>query len=86
VKVAVGLGFDVNARNAAGDTPLHLAALHGFDAIVSFLAENGATLETKNKAGKTPLALTAPRVEAIGGATIERASTGQLLRKLGARE
>jgi ankyrin repeat protein len=48
-------GADVDAFNAAGQTALHVAAGRGSDAIVRFLASRGATLNTKDKQGNTPL-------------------------------
>jgi uncharacterized protein len=93
VKVALGLGGDVNAVNKAGDTALYGAAGMRYDRVVQFLAENGADVNVKNKRGLTPLA-------AITGGGRSRASadsdaygvqsasqsTVALLRKLGALE
>jgi len=56
VKMAVGLGADVNAANPAGDTALHTAAAQGQDTVVRFLAASGARLDIKNRRGQTPLA------------------------------
>jgi ankyrin repeat protein len=57
IKVAVDAAVDVNAVNAAGDTAMHLAAStnQGSPSIIRFLAEKGANVNVKNKAGRTPL-------------------------------
>ena len=57
IKVAVDAGIDINAVNATGDTAMHLAAStnQGSPSIIRFLAEKGANLSVKNKAGRTPL-------------------------------
>lgn len=47
----------VNARDAYGCTPLHLACEEDRQEIVKFLVENGADLEIKNKEEKTPIDL-----------------------------
>ena len=47
-------GADVNAVNDNGETALHVAVSRG-DALVKFLAENGARLDLKDKSGRTPL-------------------------------
>jgi ankyrin repeat protein len=56
VKVAVELGADVNAADSTtGLTALHGAAMFGLNGVVQFLAEKGANLDAKDKAGQTPL-------------------------------
>ena len=55
VKVAVEFGADLNAANADGDTALHFVAGLGYDSIVKFLVEKGASLDIKNGRGRTPL-------------------------------
>ena len=50
----VAKGADVNAVNDNGETALHLAVPRG-DALVRYLAEHGAKLDLKDKAGRTPL-------------------------------
>jgi ankyrin repeat protein len=84
VKLALELGNDVNAANTAGDTALHGAANIRSDAIVRLLAEKGAALDAKNKRGDTPLIIAERAVAAGGAPVLERTSTGDLLRKLGA--
>lgn len=57
-------GADINAVNTAGDSALHIAATTNFEesgtaggsmAIVRFLVEQGARLDTRNKQGRTAL-------------------------------
>jgi ankyrin repeat protein len=55
VKALVEVGADMNATNRAGQTALHGATRSGRNAIVQFLAEHGATLDAKDKQGRTPL-------------------------------
>jgi ankyrin repeat protein len=50
-------GADVNARNGAGNTPLHLAVYLGLYEVVQILLMRGAEPNTKNNMGKTPLHL-----------------------------
>jgi ankyrin repeat protein len=71
VKMFVEAGANVNAVNDGGNTALHYAALTGSVRIVEFLAGRGATLDVKNKLGKTPLDLSNPK-----------GSTAPLLRRL----
>jgi ankyrin repeat protein len=90
VTSALTLGADVNEVNQTGNTALHGAASLGYDAVVKLLAEKGAPLNVKNARGQTPLAaLTAGRGQAAAAAadpSSTRASTAELLRKLGAVE
>jgi hypothetical protein len=81
-------GAPVGATNAGGETALHGAAQRGADAVVRFLVERGARLDTKDKAGRTPLH-TAMGIGLIvrngGGAPVDappRTSTVALLREL----
>lgn len=96
VKLATGLGVDVNAVDEEGDGAMHRAVRLRFNSVVEFLAERGARLDARNKLGQTPLMIASAggaggRGAAPGGgrggpggaATI---STVDLLRKLGARE
>ena len=59
-KLLLGLGADVNAVDANGETAMHGAALKNLPKVVRFLADNGAKVEVWNKEndfGSTPLML-----------------------------
>ena len=70
VTAALDAGADVDARNANGDTVLHIAASRGLDDVVALLAERGAALDARNGNGQTPLGLasgvTAVRLAELG--------------------
>ena len=55
VKLCHELGMDVNAVNSMGLRAVHGAANRGSDDILRFLVEKGATLDVKDKEGRTPL-------------------------------
>jgi ankyrin repeat protein len=55
VRLCHELGLDVNAVNSMGLTALHGAANRGSDDIIQFLVDKGATLDVKDKEGRTPL-------------------------------
>jgi len=85
IKVAVELGIDVNAADAAGETALHGAAYRGNNGaltLIQFLVDKGAKLNVKNAYGWTPLAI----AEGIyyGGSDTRSDPTAAFLRKLGA--
>jgi hypothetical protein len=48
-------GLDANQADVNGATPLHWASMRGSDKCVLALVENGASLNAKDSAGKTPL-------------------------------
>jgi cytohesin len=86
-------GADVKQVNESGDSALHAAAAAGLTTVIQLLADRGATLELKNKAGQTPLALTLPRGRPQGSTQGGAAATSpamkraeELLRKLGATQ
>jgi uncharacterized protein len=82
ISLLIDYGLDVRAFNDSGNTALHGAINRG-DAVVKFLAERGADLKAKNKAGLTPLdiALGAGGRRG-GGPPVVRESTAALLRQL----
>jgi ankyrin repeat protein len=82
IKLCLNKGADVNAVNDRGETAMHGAAVRGADLIVQFLADKGAKLDVKNKAGRTPyqLAMGIGGVANTGGGAHN--STGELIQKL----
>lgn len=48
-------GAEVNARNAYGWTPLHVAAVGGDPAVVALLLQHGADVHAQSHIGTTPL-------------------------------
>jgi ankyrin repeat protein len=56
VKIALKHGGNVNATNQIGDTALHGAAANDYLSVISFLVENGAMVNVRNKRNQTPLA------------------------------
>jgi uncharacterized protein len=85
LKVAVGLGLDINLENSRGETALHGAALRGADTIVQYLVDQGAHLNAKSKAGFTPLDVAMGK-SVVGQLPVPHDSTVALLRKLGGVE
>lgn len=83
VRLALELGGDINAANGAGDTAVHAAASLGMDSVIRFLADHGATVSVRNKAGRLP-ADVAKRDNGIGS-SVARETTVALLTKLGAK-
>lgn len=57
----LAFGARHNAINAAGQTPLHLAANYGTAALVDTLLRHGADIAAKDGAGMTPLHIAAAR-------------------------
>ncbi|KAL7555986.1 hypothetical protein ACA910_018384 [Epithemia clementina (nom. ined.)] len=54
--VVVEAGVDINATTKSGSTAIHLAALNGHSEIIKILHSHGATVDTKDNDGATPLA------------------------------
>ena len=86
-KLAVELGADVNRVDAVGNTALHYAGFLRRDTLIQFLADQGATLDVKNKYDETPLWAAELVMQFSGGGTfqVRQSSTGELLRTLGAQ-
>lgn len=57
LEVALDSGGDVNAVNNRGDTALHAAVTHRYEAVIQLLASHGANVNARNRNGQTPLAL-----------------------------
>jgi ankyrin repeat protein len=51
----MAMGADKNAKNANGETPLHIAADHGHVETVTALVMHGADKEATDANGDTPL-------------------------------
>jgi ankyrin repeat protein len=89
LKLLLGAGGDVNAKDARGLTPLHEAARWGWNDVVSFLIEAGADLHARDNRGLTPVdsALGRAGGNSRGGQRIDvHADTAALLKKLGGTE
>ena len=55
VKLCAAHGNEINATNAAGETPMHGAAFRGVNTVVEFLVAQGARLDQRDIRGWTPL-------------------------------
>jgi ankyrin repeat protein len=55
VKVCLERGAEVNAANSLGLTAMHGAANRGWESVIQILADHGAKLDVKDKAGRTPM-------------------------------
>jgi ankyrin repeat protein len=84
LKLTMKLGNDLNAANAAGSTALHATAYVGFNVIAQFLVDQGAVVNARDKAERTPLTIAAgiPRL----GMFFSQPETEELLRTLGGIE
>jgi ankyrin repeat protein len=84
VKVIIELGAEVNAANEAGNTALHGAAQVKANTVIEYLVAHGADLDAANKRGQTPV-MVGDTVRAGSATVASRTSTGDLLRRLGAK-
>jgi len=85
IDLCLKAGADVNAIDSKGDTALHGAAQKGYDKVIAYLAAHGATIDIKDKQGKTPLDAALGKTGGLGfdGTAGElHASTAELLKKL----
>jgi uncharacterized protein len=55
MEVLLAKGAEVNARNAHGWTPLHVAAAGGDPAVIALLLQHGADVHAQSHIGTTPL-------------------------------
>ena len=84
-RMLLDAGADVNQANSTGDTALHAAAAAGTTTVIQLLAERGAALDARNKAGQTPLGVVLSRGRPGSAANAPGLkNTEMLLRKLGA--
>jgi ankyrin repeat protein len=79
-------GADVNAHTHFSETPLHSAALHGWDRIIRRLVADGAKVDAADGNGLTPLDFAMGRIPKAFNAIVAepRPATVALLRQLGA--
>ena len=88
LKLLLGAGGDVNAKDSRGLSPLHEAARWGWNDVVQFLVDNGADLNAKDNRGNTPVdsALGKAGGNSRGGQRIDvHQDTAELLEKMLAR-
>ncbi len=86
VRAIVAMGVDVNVANEKGDTAMHKAAFAGADAVVRYLAANGARIDDRNASGETPWSMASgisPSLQGRGEYGYHE-TTAALLRELGA--
>lgn len=85
LKVAIEAGLDISQTSTRGETALHGAAGRGANAIVQFLVDHGAKLDTKTKQGLTPLDFAMGK-NVFGQLPVPHDNTVDLIKKLGGRE
>ena len=61
VKELIRAGADVNAKNNAGDTALHLALRYGKSDVARFLIKKGADYNVANNRGEIPMEIAAAK-------------------------
>jgi ankyrin repeat protein len=75
-------GADIDAFNDKGQTSVHGAAALGSNSIVTFLAEHGARLTSRDKQGRTPLDVVLAGSRGETGRLEVHEDTAALLRRL----
>jgi ankyrin repeat protein len=82
-----GAGADVNARTHFNETPMHSAALRGWNEVIKKLAADGAQLDVEDNHGLTPIDFAQGRIpKGFNERNPEvRTETVALLRSLGAK-
>jgi ankyrin repeat protein len=83
VRLCLEYGADIHGVDSEGRTAVHLVATNvGAPKMIPFLVDNGASVETKNKSGKTPLDLATSEVEDPRDVPPNVADTIAILRRL----
>jgi ankyrin repeat protein len=85
IMLLIDRGLDVNAQASDGQTALHGAAMQGYDDVIRYLVDQGATLDIKDKDGFTPLDVALGKAGGFGFSGQEgvvRPETAALLREL----
>jgi ankyrin repeat protein len=54
-KALIAAGVDVNTSDKSGDTPLHIAAVRGYQELAALLIAEGANVNARNERELTPL-------------------------------
>ena len=87
-RIAVEMGVEVNAVDAAGDSALHDAARQRFNTVIQFLADKGSDLNVRNKKKQTPLGVAGTQKPDAppGSESVNGQSTIELLKQIGAKE
>ena len=84
-RIVLGLGADVNAVDARGNTALHDAVRTGFSQVVDFLVHQGANADLRNDRDQTPLTLAETPLPVAGtnGRRATQPEIAALLRSVG---
>ena len=82
VKMCFDLGLDVNGVSDKGETAAHGATNRGGNQILRYLADKGANLDVRNKAGFTPLDIASGKGGLGGGLRDPKPDTIKVLTEL----
>ncbi|MFZ2955479.1 MAG: ankyrin repeat domain-containing protein [Candidatus Ozemobacteraceae bacterium] len=80
VQMLASAGVDVDARNNAGETPLHIAARQGTFGMVKLLTERRGNPNLQNSSGSSPLHLATGKFAAIVAGVLLYAGADPLLK------